>query len=240
MALTALGWISASMRKIGVLASGEAPSASEAEDALGAANDLIDNLSNEQLLIPTKIREVFTLVAGQQTYQMGTGAPDFNTARPQKIENALLQYSGINPAIELPMDIYTKDEYANVLLKTLQSPIPMCIYPDYAFPNCNVSLWPVPNVDYNLVLYSWKPLAQLSSLTTTLSLPPGYERFLIYALALDLAPEYGRAVPDIVATAALQSKAVIKRMNSKAQYLTVDNALIGKSSVFDWRTGGFK
>lgn len=237
---TALELIQSALRLLGVIASGESLSAAEATDGLAALNDLLDSWSTQELLVPTRIREVFPLVANQQTYKMGVGAPDFNTARPIRIENALLQYSGVSPVLELPMDILNKEEYAAILLKSLSSTIPLSLYEDNAFPYDNLSVWPVPQTSYNLVLYSWKPLADLASLTTELSLPPGYQRALRFNLAVDLAPEYGKEPSATVIAEAVASKGNIKRVNLKPSYLKVDKAARGKPGVWDYRTGDYR
>lgn len=229
--------IASSLRLIGVLASGESPSNSEANDALSSLNDLIDSWSNEQLLIPNKVREVFPLVANQQTYTMGVGG-NFNTTRAQKIENALIELAQNSPVMEIPMGILTKDEYQAVILKTLTSTFPLYIYAEGVYPLDNLNVWPVPNTSINnLVLYSWKPLAQLTSPTTTLSLPPGYQRALRYALAVELSSEYGRPLADTTVALAIESKAVIKRMNYRPSFLQVDKELRAKPAVWNWMTG---
>lgn len=234
--MTGLDLISAALRLIGVLASGESPSASEATDGLSSLNDMIDSWSNENLLIPSKVREVFPLVVGQQTYTWGTGG-NFNSPRPQKIEQALIQIVAYTPPLELPMKILNQEQFAGILLKTLTSTYPMYIYCDNAYPLANVNVWPVPGQGDNLVFYSWKPLTEIATLTTQISLPPGYQRALRYALAVELAPEYGRAVSPAVSETADVAVASIKRMNWQPNYLRVDNALIPLPSVWNWMTG---
>lgn len=235
--MNALTLITSSLRLLGVLASGEAPSSAESTDALSSLNDLIDSWSNEQLLIPNKVREVFPLVASQQTYTMGTGG-NFNTSRAQKIENCLIQLAGTSPLLELPMTLMTKDEYAAVLLKTLSSSFPLFMYNDHSYPLDNINVWPVPSGSTNsLVIYSWKPLSTLAALTTAISLPPGYLRALRYALALELSSEYGRPLPEPAIALAIESKAAIKRMNYRPHYLQVDEALRVRSPVWNWMTG---
>lgn len=237
MAMTAASLIASSLRVIGVLASGENPPSNEAIDGLTTLNQLIESWSNEQLLIPNKIREVFPLVAGQQSYTMGVGG-NFNTARAQRIENAIIQLAATNPVVELPMKILNQDEYASIILKTLVSTFPLYVYCDGSYPLDSLSFWPVPNTTVNnVVLYSWKPLADLTTLTTALSLPPGYERALKYALALELAPEYGKMLSEQGVELAVQSKAAIKRMNVQPDYLQVDKALRAKPAVWNWMTG---
>lgn len=238
MSTTARDLISASLRKLGAVASGEALSADEATDGLGTLNALIDSWSTESLLIPNKVREVFTLVAGQQTYTMGTGG-DFNTSRPQLIENAEVQVPGGVTPVEIPIQILNKDQFAEIVQKATQGTYPQALYADYAYPLCNVSFWMVPAQTVNVALYSWKPLSRLTDLSTALSLPPGYERALIYALAIDLAPEYGRAASAEVVGIAAESKAAIKRMNSRSPYLRVDDALLPRRAGFNIFTGGY-
>jgi hypothetical protein len=239
MADTALTLIMGSMRLLGLLASGEPPTASEQTDGLAALNDMLDSWSTESLLIPNKVREVFPLVASQQSYTMGTGG-NFNTSRPMKIENALVQLVGTSPALELPMQILTKDEYAGITLKALLSTFPLYAYIEGTYPLETINVWPVPQATNNLVLYSWKPLAELSTLQTALSLPPGYQRALRYALAIELAPEFGKQVSETILGIAMEAKQNLKRMNFKPQYLRVDDALLGNSGVYDWRTDTYR
>lgn len=235
--MTASDLIAASLRVIGVLASGETPTYNEQNDALKALNDLIDSWSTQQLLIPTKVREVFPLVANQQTYTMGTSG-NFNTTRPQMIENALIQLAQNSPVLEIPMGLLTKEQYQAVILKTTVSTFPLYLYNDQAYPLSNINVWPVPNTAINnLVLYSWKPLTELAAINNALSLPPGYERALKFALAVELAPEYGRPLSDEVAVLAVESKADIKRMNYRPQYLQVDKEIRAKPAVWNWMTG---
>lgn len=234
---TARDLIEGSLRLIGALASGESASASEAANGLTSLNDLIDAWSTELLLIPNKVREEFALTGNQQTYTMGTGG-DFDTTRPQKIEDALIQFTANVPVLELPMKILNTPEYAGIFLKEITSKFPTLLYSDNAFPLANITVWPVPdNATYSLVLYSLKALTSLANLSTSLSLPPGYQRALRYALAIDLAPEYGKTPSPVVIAIADQAKAEIKRMNAEPRYLRVDDALVGKSKVWNYRTG---
>lgn len=234
--MTTLDLITGALRLIGVVASGEALPANEAADALSALNDLLDSWSTQNLLIPNKVREVFPLVAGQQSYTMGTGG-NFLTSRPMRIETALIQITSSNPVLEVPLKIITEDEFAGIAIKTLNSTYPLYIYAEGTFPLETVNLWPVPSQSNNLVLYSWKPLANVASLTTVLSLPPGYNRALKHHLAIELAPEYGKTASQDVIGAAQAAIADIKRMNFKPSYLQVDDGLRAVPAVWNWMTG---
>jgi hypothetical protein len=225
------------LKKLGVLATGENPSAQEQTDVLGALNMMIDSFSLERLFIPAILRESFSLVAGQQTYQMGSGAPDFNTVRPQKITNALVQAYGVNPVAELPMRIINKDEYASIIVKSIQSTIPICLYNDNAYPYCNLSIWPVSSVVTPMILYSQKQLSDFAAATSAVSLPPGYLELLIYNLAVRIAPDFGVPAPEDVVALAVSSMERAKRANWQPTYLGVDAALRGPKGTFNWVTG---
>ena len=238
--MTALQIIQSALRTLGVLASGEAPSAAESSDALLALNNMIDSWSTQSLLIPNQIREVFALVSGQQTYQMGVGASDFNTSRPMQIIRALIQLTNESPVVELPMEILTMEQYAGIILKGSTSVFPLSLYSDNANPMTTISVWPVPtDSSNNLVLYSWKPLVDIAAINTTLSLPPGYQRALIYNLAMELSSEYGRSPSQEVSGFALTSKAEIKRMNHRPRFLQVDDAVRATGGTYNWRTDSY-
>jgi hypothetical protein len=236
--LTGEDLIASSMRLIGAIATGESPSAAEASDGLSALNLLLDSWSTESLLIITKIREEFPLVVGQKIYTWGIGG-DFNSERPQQVENALIQPPNNNPVLEIPMEILNKDQYAVTALKNLQSSFPLSVYNDGNYPYSNISVWPVPAAACIIVFYSWKPLGQLSTLQTAIEFPPGYLRALRYNLAVELAPEFGRPLPPEVADIAAQSKAAIKRMNTEPLYMQVDSAITSSPAVYDWRSDGY-
>jgi hypothetical protein len=229
--------INGAMRLIGVLASGETPSSSESNDALTSLNNMIDSWTNQSLLIYEKAYETFALVANQQSYQWGSGVADFNSARPQKLENVNWQQVSSTTTVELPVEILNKDQWAAISVKGLTSNLPTRCWLDMTYPNATLYIWPIPSVAGNIVCWSWKPLITISTLTTAISLPPGYLKALIYNLAMELAPEYGKQVSSLVESQAVNSKAVIKRMNSKILLMGCDTAVLNKRSTWNWYTG---
>lgn len=234
--MTGRDLITASLKLLGALAPGESLEASEASDGLAAANRMLDSWSNESLVIFDKVREEFVLTAGKQSYTMGTGG-DFNTSRPMAIEEALLRVTTVTPIIELPMDVLTVEEWELIRIKALQSTYPLYLYAEPSYPLATINIYPNPTAANSVVLYSRKPLSQIATLDTALSLPQGYEEALTYNLAIRLAPEYGRAVPDVVGGIAAESKAAIKRTNHRSRFLRVDRSLESKPDFFNWLTG---
>lgn len=229
--------ITRSMRLIGVLASGENPSANEANDAFKSLNAMIDNYSTQSLIVLSRVYETFSLVVGQSVYQWGTGAPDFNSSRPQKIENInWIQTSG-STTVQLPIEIINQDQWAAIAVKTINSNLPTRMWPQYLYPYAQLNFWPIPSVAGQIMVWSWKPLADIASLDTVLSLAPGYEDMLTYNLAIRLSPEYGVQPSEIVLATAISSKADVKRMNIQPLLMGCDDGTLPKRSTWNWFTG---
>jgi hypothetical protein len=237
--MTGQDLVVAVLKKVGALASGEQPGANEANDALAEINRMLDGWSTQSLTIPATIEETFALVSGQAAYTFGVGG-NFNSARPQMIENAKIQPGGINPPINLEMQILNKDQFADLAIPTLQSTFPIYLYSDNAFPMTSVNVWPVPSAACNVVLFSRKPLTQIAALTTTLSLAPGYQDAIIYGGAVRLSPDYGQVPSPTVISLAEIALGNIKRQNIKPYYARVDDAIVARPSVYDWRSDGYQ
>lgn len=210
--------IEASMRKIGVLASGETPSNEETSDGLEALNLMLSSFSNESLMIHAKVREEFSLASGQSSRTIGSSG-NFNTTRPVGIDRAGVEDSS---GYETPIKILNQDEWAMITDKALTAERPSAIYYEPTSPLGTIYFWPVPSASSSLVLYHWRPLTTFTSLSTSVEFPPGYDEMLIYNLAVRIAPEFGKSVSAEVAEVARESKAQIKRMNTKPVYAESD------------------
>ena len=65
--------ISRALKDIGALEAGESPTADAAQDAFDMLNDLVDQWSNEQMMIFYKSEIIFPVVSGQTQYTIGPG-----------------------------------------------------------------------------------------------------------------------------------------------------------------------
>ena len=205
--------ITSAFRKIGVIAAGEIPNTDEMTDALISVNVLMEAWSAEEAAIYQIVNFQGPLVATQQAYTMGTGG-NFNTARPMKIESAGL----ITPdTLRHTMKIIGASDWAKIEEKTLTGLLPKVLYNDNAFPMVTLNVWPRPSGTPTLDLYVWKLLQQFAATTDVFNMPPPYFRALSYALAVDLAPEYGsqaQAAATGIASIAASSKAEVIALNA--------------------------
>lgn len=217
--------IKGSLRLIGALAAGETPTAEEQQDAISAMRGMLDSWSTDGFTVQYRVREELTLVSGTGSYTIGTSGT-FNTARPIEIEQATIKDESASPAIEMPLDLITLAEFAQIQSKSSQG-IPEKLYRTGNAPLDTLTLWPIPSAAYKLVLYSRKKLLTITDANTTIDLPEGYERAIKFNLAVELAPEYGKSVPVEVGAVAIESKANIMRLNGEPTILDPTAALIG-------------
>jgi hypothetical protein len=236
---TVLDIIAGSMRLLGAIATGENPSASEAQDGLFALNALIDTWKTERLQVYAILPQTFPLVGGQKTYTFGPGG-DWDTERPVQVDSMYLQYTDANsgpPPLNLLVVLLNQDQYNAIIVPNTTTTIPTAAYIDDSFPLRNVSFWCVPTVDYNVDVFTWQLIDGFASVTDTVALPPGYERMMRFNLALEIAPEYGKNPSPIVAAGALDSKAAVKRNNIKPLFMACDPAVTKRTTAWNWLTG---
>ena len=87
--------ISRALKDIGALEAGETPTADAAQDAFDMLNDLVDQWSNEEMMVYYKNEIVFPIVAGQTQYTIGpTG--NINASFVGSISGNILTVTAIN------------------------------------------------------------------------------------------------------------------------------------------------
>lgn len=216
---TAIDLITRSGRIAGTLGKSETPDADEASFALTALNSMLASWSIERLDVPYIVRESLTLSASQSTYTMGSGG-DLNTTRPTRIDDSC--YVTIN-SVNYPITLIDNDAYAGLPVPTVTSNYSWFLFVDYQYPLVRLKFYPVPNTTGTVSIASWKQLQQFTTLTDTLVLPPGYERAIVFNLAVEYwGAEMGTAsvIPPHVLKIATDSKANIKRINAPSPIMT--------------------
>lgn len=219
------------MRLATILASGETPTADEANDGLKSLNDILENWSLEALSVWQTDNFTGTLKPGQATYTIGPGG-DFNTVRPIRIG---LSYSTVNGA-DFQMTEWGLEEYNAVAVKNIGGIAQRFVYLN-EYPLGQLILYPVPAVASTASFAVDRLLTFPLTLASVLSFPPGYEKALRYTLATNLAPEYGVNPPPAVASIAVSSKADLKRANKKRVVAAYDQTLLGEPAFAYWQRG---
>jgi len=201
---TARDIITKALTKIGANFKNNAVSSDEANDALDALNALVSSYANDSMLIYARQWEMFTLSPSDGLYTMGVGG-DFNTDKPMFIVSAYLR-DGIT---DYPLSIIKDELYNEQISQKSTISIPYYINSDNGHPLVNLRLYPIPDKTYQIFLLTEKQLSEFT-LDTDVILPAGWERMLIYNLAIELYPEYEQQVNPVVAAIAEESKRLVR------------------------------
>lgn len=208
---TAQTLIDRACRLIGALESGESATAAESADALVALNALIESWQTEKLFVYAMVDTALTLTPNDGSYTVGPSG-NFNlTPRPPKIEDIYVRDSDI----DYPIQLVEMERWNVIPDKTVTSNIPQMAYYEPTLATGTLQLWPIPDTANSLHIVTWTTLSSLAALGTTVTLPQGYERALTYALAIELAPEFGKEASATVVEIAREAKANIKRINNR-------------------------
>lgn len=207
---TAQDIIDAGLRELNVLASGETPTAIERADGLVKLNRLVSSLNAEGIIVPY-VSEDSIATTGSNVYTIGTGG-QMNTTRPLALKAVTLTAG----AVERPAELVTAEEWTNMSRDVSRTGkfAKIAWFSPGSPTLATIKLWPTPAVSGTLVVYSLKPLSQFALLSTTVTLPEGYERMLVVLLAMEFAPEYGAKVPEVLMASAQGAKAAIIGLNA--------------------------
>jgi hypothetical protein len=220
---------------LGVASAGETPTADESTEALEVLNQMLDQWSNERLMIYEVINNLFTITAGTSTYTMGpanSGAvwESSQITRPLLIQRqaAFIRDENSGLATDYKIEYYPNDRFQELLQKTVTTNYPYIWTCDWVYPISNVRIYPTPTINLKFGLTEWAQLKKFCDLSTYCDMPPGYEMALSYNLALHLSPEYGVEPNAIVVDQARETKYNIKRTNQQPVLIGCDSALVGK------------
>lgn len=232
-------------RRAGILAeAGRGISASETSDALSEINAWIDYIGGMRGTVLAEDRQEFSLVSGQQVYQIGLDpAADCQAPAPISIEKASYVFNTTNPPVEQPFDILTPQLWQALSPKTLQSTNPYCLYYERftsteavngAYGTTSdmgsVSLWPVPlDSTISVALYLWIQIQQFTSATQNLVLPTMVQMMLETNLGVLLAARFPKRshLSPTTELLARQSLARFKAMNSEPLEMQCEAGALG-------------
>lgn len=224
-----------SMRLVNIVDAAEEPDADEFQDALGTLNDMLDAWSLESLILPFKTSAQYPVTAGKKVYSIGPANADWIGVRPIRLVSANIRVSG---NLDIPIQILETQQYQGIPVKDVPGPQSTSLYYDPQLPNGFVSLYPVPNAVFSVVLV-YDGIFQRVTLDTTLDgFMDGMIAALRYNLAVDLSPEYGKTPSQIVVGRATAYKGAVKSRNLKALDAVQDWRLpTGSGRAWDWRIG---
>lgn len=213
---TASSIILRSLQLLGDKVIGDTLSANEQTTYLAVLNSMLDSWRLDKLLVFRILESTFTLQVGFDTYTIGSGG-NFNIDRPDRLEDTcFILYQNT----QYPVRVV--DEATLTAQQTqAQTQMPRMIYLDPSFPLASIFFDYTPDKAYEFHLKSWVSLQTFATINDTLTLPSGYQRALESNFALEVAPGYVSASPELVKIAK-ESKTKIMQQNTRTTFLTLD------------------
>ena len=181
--------ITAALRKLGVLAEGQTPSAQNITDASMALNASIAEFRG--LGMPLWARKEYTFTPVQATYTIGIGQA-LNVPYPVR----LLQAIRISSGARIDMEVKSRQEFLTLPANTTGDPIQVNYTPGINMGT--VSFWPTPlaSSTTQVTLVYQRPFEYSLNSADTFDFPEEWYNALIYKLAVLLAPEWGVPLQD--------------------------------------------
>jgi hypothetical protein len=220
---TARQLVTASLKRLGVIAGIETPTADLLVDGLDRLQDIVATWATESLMLYGQGNLYQNPLIPQVSYSVGPGGDIDVDPRPPWLDLVSLLHPG-PPAWETLLTPLTREAWDLETQKVQTSSLPSAFWYNPSWPLGNVALWPVLSDTSQVAvlrLYVPGPLPSVFTLDTVLSLPQGYFRALRDTLAIELAPEVGRPVDPVLVKVATETKAQLERANWRIQVRTL-------------------
>lgn len=232
MSTTAGDLIQTALEKLSVYGVGQPMNAADSQRGLTQLNRMMDRWSNLTLACFANLEQNFTLVAGKGSYTIGTsGGADVPQTRPLKILDGYgSAYLMDSSNFRYEVEVVDQDRWNQIGTLQINSQIPSIIFYDPQFPLGILNVYPQPLLAYKLYFDSRLQLAQFPNLTSTVTLPPGYEAAIENNLCVELKPFFktARLDPDIQKLAD-DTFAEIKRTNMRPIIAEFDDAIVSRA-----------
>lgn len=198
------------LQKAKIITKNEDPAADEINDGLDSLNDMLASWSADSLTCFAYSLESFPLTGADQ-YTIGNGQ-NFNTSRPTRIVSAVLRWN----THDYPLAVVSPETFEQYITDKDTQGLPEFITYDNGFPVGTIRIYPRPLTGYELRLMMEKPLGAFT-LDDVVTLPPGWNRAIIFNLAEELRSEYGMDADPKITAIAMEAKGNIKRATARAR-----------------------
>lgn len=187
--------IRAALRKLGVIAKGQAPDTDDYEDAATALNMIVAEFRSLGMPLWARKQYTFTPTLNTATYQIGIGKT-LNTAYPLHVLQAY-RTDGTSTT-KIYMEVIPNFNFNLYPTTSGGTPIQLNYQPFINYGEIN--LWPTPDASAVLnssvsIVYQ-APFDYFDSSTDTMDFPEEWYNAVVYALAKNLAPEWTIPLPD--------------------------------------------
>jgi len=203
---------------LAIHAAEEPLTAHQEQQGLRILNDLIQSASLEHFIIYYTPPQVVPWPAGRAMLTWGPGG-DIATPRPVQIGLQANRYDAT--LARWAVTVLSLEEYRSLAQPALVGDAIHLVAYGANFPLGELYCWPTPQTPQQVTVYPWQPLQSWPDFDTDLLLPPGYDRYLKAALAVDLGPFYDKEASPTVQSMRAEAKQNIKTVNLSIPLLAV-------------------
>ena len=141
--------------------------------------------------------------------------------------------------ITYPVKVIDNERYDPITYKALAGANPQAIYYEATYPNGTLYLYPIAS-GCTLKIRVLNSVKQFASTSVNIDMPEGYEDAIMLALAIRMAPGYGKQVNPDTKQAARRAMNAIKVTNQVVPTMDLPDAVMGRSgsSFASFMSGG--
>lgn len=154
---------------------------------------------------------------------------DFKIERPLRITKSFTRINTPGTSgLDYPIEIVDQGQYIAIGYKAISAPWPIAAWYNPTYPLGNIYFYQNPSGAGSLHLFADTILTNLGSLTQAISLPQGYVRWIKWALAKELAPEYGKTWTQTMEANRKAAQMAVKSLNATPTPVSnYDSILLG-------------
>lgn len=227
MPLTVRQVLQDALTDLGVLQEGETASDAQTSLALSRFNRLLDNWNADRLKVYADQYLTFTWVPGTSPTTIGpTGATWTTGQRPVTIEGISYIFPGGGTNAYITLTPRDAQWWHNQITPELATTNPTDFYYNPTWPNGSIYFWPVPQTAYDVELQVRVVLSQfeISDLSDTFTMPPGYRDALTLSLAEELCIPFRVAPSQQLKESATKARARVFANNDVTPRLATQDA----------------
>jgi len=168
---------------------------------------------------------------------------DFKMPRPLRVTDSFTRITTAGTSgLDYPIQSVDQKQYNAIGYKGISAPWPIAMWYNPTYPLGNLYFYQNPSGAGQLHLFSDNILTNFATLTQQASVPQGYVRWIKWALAKELAPEYGKAWTQTMEANWKTAQTHVKSLNAvPAPVSNYDGILVGPRYDAGWiLNGGFR
>ena len=200
------------MRLTGEKSRGDTLTSNEQTECLAEFNTFLDSCNTERLLCYTLQQDSLSITASTNSYTIGTNGA-FAVTRPVKLMDPCFVRDSSN--MDTPLEIINAEAYGLLVTKSAGYTYPTKIFYDAGYSATStgtIYLYPSPSGSLTLFINSMKQFVAASTMSQSLSFPPGYQLFIESNFAVHLAA--GQVpISQELAKMVRDSRAYVKSVN---------------------------